>query len=429
MSQLQSSISKSAWDFWQMKTARTWTDIKDTFQSVGYAELDEDHLNLIDLVLELNTMIDELHESSFSLDFIYRIAEVCDRLQQRLVEHFEREEGILQELNYPNLQVHHEQHQKILRELETLIEDLTEGKFAVNLDFKNQILEWTQEHLYNTDNEIFNPKNIAMFLFQCNSAPSLKKWLPKLGIQKLDLAHLEITSFLMELLHHKKGRLSHIHHLMSSCFMVEEFFLKKYLPESPIVAHTKKHAELLSITKNDSTDLPLEKIYQLWLSHLLIRDKIDFDVELWWEGDFFNFMKSKTPSKNTPHESSFLKVAEHLQDLSLLLEHMVNLGKNESVLEDYLLEYKKTQLELTQSWETLFENEKGMLLEHDSQRLEPHLEEHQDFLDKAEHLILMIESHQFALASYHQNEWINQWCKHHLIRDELDFLSAEAQLL
>lgn len=149
---------------WQMMTARTWTDLEEVYKSVGIKDLDEEHLNLVDLVLELNGMIDQLQRESFGLDFIYQIAEVCDRLYQRAQEHFENEEAVLEELQVENREVHHEEHQKILSGLETLICDLTEGKFAVNLDFKNEILEWTVLHMYESDFEIFTPKVIAYYL-------------------------------------------------------------------------------------------------------------------------------------------------------------------------------------------------------------------------------------------------------------------------
>lgn len=412
-------FSKASWDEWQLKTARTWHDLEDTYQTVYHQELDKEHLVLVDLVLELNTMIDKLKEASFSLDFIYQIAEICDRLYQRLGEHFELEESVMEELEIENRQVHHEQHQKILHELEVLLTDLNEGKFAVNLEFKNQILVWTLEHMLETDYQSFTPRHIAFFMFQCKEFKQLEHWIPKTGIE-FDENIRQITKFLMTMYHFKKGSSDELARLMERCFVKEERILLNYLPKSVFALHVRKHREILSIVQS-GPKMNIEKVYQLWLSHLMMRDREDYKVEHWLHHDLVGFMEHKPPAIIREIEELSLELSKDIQRMGELIQLMIDLHKNTSDMKQMIEEFKKLVLDAKQKLSKSVELEVPLLKNLDSSKLSMQEQDHQELTEKWDLLVLLIESHQLALANYHFVDLQKIWCLHRCFKDAADY--------
>lgn len=412
-------FTKSSWDEWQLKTARTWRDLEDTYQSVYHQELDKEHLVLIDLVLELNTMIDKLKESSFSLDFIYQIAELCERLHQRLSEHFELEETVLEELELENRQVHHEQHQKILHELEVLSTDLSEGKFAVNLEFKNQILVWTMEHMLETDYESFTPRKIAYFMFNCKDFERLSHWIPQAGLG-FDEDIKKVTHYLMSMHHLKKGDAQTLSRMMEVCFIKEERLLLKYLSKSIVLLHVRKHREMLAIVQAGEK-INVEKVYQLWLSHLMMRDREDFKVEHWINRDLSGFMEQKASPLPSPlHEESF-ELTKSIQQLGEHLQLMIDLNKNIDEMKQLVSKFKQTISHANDILIKMYKMEDKMQQGMDASDKILHQQEHQDIEEKFDLLLLLIDSNQLALANYHYNDLQRIWCLHRCFKDIDDY--------
>ena len=417
-------ISKSAWDHWQMMTARTWADLEGLYRSVGNKELDEEHLNLIDLVLELNRMIDQIQKETFCIDFIYQIAEVCDRLYQRAQEHFEREELLLKDFHRDSSEVHHEEHQKILSELEGLICDLTEGKFAINLDFKNQISVWTIEHMYVSDYEVFTPKNLAMYLYKCKDISQVEKWLPETEIREIDQYHLDITQSLLNIFHHKKDEWVNLREAMTNCFLIEETILKKYIDKANVLVHTKKHNDLLTLVNSQNSKSSLERIYQLWLSHLIMKDADHFDLTHWLKGDIELFFEKKVPSLGPEFKRFEEKIPSLMTRVNVSLKKMVDLGSDIEKMGDYLNEYKSILDVFGSIWTELFKKEEEHLSKLSQESQERHRAEHDMLYGEIEHLVLLLESNQMALVSVRQKEWQEKWVRHRLFVDVTDYVEG-----
>ncbi|HHH40140.1 MAG TPA: bacteriohemerythrin [Sedimenticola sp.] len=118
---------------------------KDSY-SVGIQVLDDDHKKLIDLL------------NKFQLAYDYHTGEEFERQAlDALVEytryHFEREEKIMEENGYPDLEAHRAQHRAMIAEVEKFIEEYkNQGHNALD-GVANYLKGWLIHHINGTDKQ------------------------------------------------------------------------------------------------------------------------------------------------------------------------------------------------------------------------------------------------------------------------------------
>lgn len=111
--------------------------------SVGVRSLDEDHRQLFESV---NGLIDEIGHGSRGA----AIQEALDLILEDIVEHFDREEALLEKVGFPELQEHQADHYLLLR---TVLRFKTELKYD-RLDTAAAarfLVAWVREHLVKQD--------------------------------------------------------------------------------------------------------------------------------------------------------------------------------------------------------------------------------------------------------------------------------------
>jgi len=116
-----------------------WTDA----YAVGVEEFDEDHQHLIEIA---NRIIAAAEAGSVFQD----VRDAIDELIEEAVVHFEHEERIMNDVDYPALPEHQESHNKLIR---TYIKYRAELKFSrlVPEEVAGFIIDWLMIHVKTED--------------------------------------------------------------------------------------------------------------------------------------------------------------------------------------------------------------------------------------------------------------------------------------
>jgi hemerythrin-like metal-binding protein len=114
--------------------------------SVGVKSLDDDHRKLLNLINHLQTAVHYQTGEIFE-------KEALDEVVAYTKYHFEREEKILEEANYPDLEAHKALHIKMIAKVdEFLLEYEKRGHEALE-DVAQYLKDWLVNHINGTDQE------------------------------------------------------------------------------------------------------------------------------------------------------------------------------------------------------------------------------------------------------------------------------------
>ncbi|NQV82299.1 MAG: hemerythrin family protein [Rhodospirillales bacterium] len=118
-----------------------WTDKYE----VGVESLDADHI----IIFSLINYIDEAIRLDASQKTIHRMLRVLILLA---VEHFQREEILMNKNAYPDTKAHTAEHHKIVKKLQSLIEAYEKSPTAnVSGEIINVLAAWMNGHVMETD--------------------------------------------------------------------------------------------------------------------------------------------------------------------------------------------------------------------------------------------------------------------------------------
>lgn len=118
---------------------------KDSY-SVGVKVLDEDHKKLIDLLNQFQIAYDYHTGDEFE-------HQALDALVDYTRYHFEREEKIMEENDYPDLEAHRAQHRAMIAEVEKFINEYKEKGHNALEGVSNYLKGWLIHHINGTDKQ------------------------------------------------------------------------------------------------------------------------------------------------------------------------------------------------------------------------------------------------------------------------------------
>ncbi|MCX7881795.1 MAG: bacteriohemerythrin [Brevinematales bacterium] len=128
----------------------------DESMSVGVAEFDAHHRKLVDLV---NTLFDAMKTGKGK--------EVMGKVLEELVAysryHFEAEEKLMRNYEYPAYITHRGEHEHLVEEVLALSQKFQAGDIFLSLDILNFLKEWLSKHILQSDmayKEFFKQKGI-----------------------------------------------------------------------------------------------------------------------------------------------------------------------------------------------------------------------------------------------------------------------------
>ena len=134
--------------------------IWDESLAVGHEVIDSQHKQLFGLATQLETLFESFSETDYDYDEIIRI---IVKLHLYTIYHFETEEKILEEINFPGLILHKKEHQAFIGFLERIKPNQIEtDRYQTLLDLLAFVVNWIMSHVKGTDSTYIEylPKQI-----------------------------------------------------------------------------------------------------------------------------------------------------------------------------------------------------------------------------------------------------------------------------
>ncbi|MEJ2591997.1 MAG: bacteriohemerythrin [Candidatus Thiodiazotropha sp.] len=127
-----------------MKVFLEWLD--DWF--LGVEEIDRQHVNLAVL---LNRIADSLAVTTAHAGTGEESMPLVLTLQEETRRHFNDEEAVMREHDYPDLTEHHREHIMLLAELQAFIREIEAGRRQFDLDTLTALKHWLINHVIDSD--------------------------------------------------------------------------------------------------------------------------------------------------------------------------------------------------------------------------------------------------------------------------------------
>jgi len=135
--------------------AKRYLKWKDEY-SVGVEAMDNDHKKLINLINQLQTSVDYYTGKEFE-------EKALDELVDYTKTHFKREETLLEENAYDDLDAHKLQHKAFIEKIELAVEQYKNNADVTIIDTLKFLREWLINHINGTDKQyskVLNAKGI-----------------------------------------------------------------------------------------------------------------------------------------------------------------------------------------------------------------------------------------------------------------------------
>lgn len=113
--------------------------------SVGHNTIDGQHKKLVDMLNEANDILDSVKDNQQAFN---SISHLLNELVEYSVYHFDAEEKIMQDYNYPGYPEHKEEHEKFKAKIgEILKEDFTVDTFNKTNELLKFLFKWLINHI------------------------------------------------------------------------------------------------------------------------------------------------------------------------------------------------------------------------------------------------------------------------------------------
>ncbi len=112
--------------------------------SVGFDEIDNQHIHLVDLINQFYNAFCEGKANEF-LDTVYKeIILYTDY-------HFASEEKYMKQYNYPDLEAHKVLHTGFIDKINDMLSEYKSGKLTISYELMNFLRDWLLNHINGTD--------------------------------------------------------------------------------------------------------------------------------------------------------------------------------------------------------------------------------------------------------------------------------------
>ncbi len=114
--------------------------------SVGIKAMDNDHKKLLNLINQLQTAVDYYTGKEFE-------QKALDELVDYTKTHFKREENLLKENDYADIEAHKKQHENFINKINESVEQYKNSADATIIDTLEFLKVWLIKHINGTDKE------------------------------------------------------------------------------------------------------------------------------------------------------------------------------------------------------------------------------------------------------------------------------------
>ena len=115
--------------------------------SVGSPLIDQDHKELV-------TLVNELHQAVQDGKSDETLGSILQALFTYTQEHFQREELLMEHINYADIEAHLDQHQKLIDQVVVLQDAFKRGDVEVATSTAELLRYWLTHHIMRTDKKL-----------------------------------------------------------------------------------------------------------------------------------------------------------------------------------------------------------------------------------------------------------------------------------
>lgn len=115
--------------------------------SVGNSLIDQDHKELVNLVNELHQAVQDGKGSD-------TLGSILQALFTYTHEHFQREELLMEHINYADMAAHLDQHKKLIEQVVVLQDAFERGRVEVANNTAELLRYWLTHHIMRTDRKL-----------------------------------------------------------------------------------------------------------------------------------------------------------------------------------------------------------------------------------------------------------------------------------
>jgi hemerythrin len=116
---------------------------------IGIESIDNQHRELVNRLDQLLTSVEEGKGHD-------EVIKTLDFLEEYVIKHFDEEEKIQKEINYPLFDIQHTQHEEFKKELKEFRKTFeTQGTTpALVLNIQDKLIDWFKNHIINLDKDL-----------------------------------------------------------------------------------------------------------------------------------------------------------------------------------------------------------------------------------------------------------------------------------
>ena len=118
---------------------------------LGFERLDDQHLSLAQTLNTLHRFL--VHDDNRKPLDREQLCRQLDGLLEMTRGHFQDEESLMQDHDYPGLQAHHREHALLLAELQECIREIEAGRKPFTLATLTALKHWQIDHVINSGAE------------------------------------------------------------------------------------------------------------------------------------------------------------------------------------------------------------------------------------------------------------------------------------
>ncbi len=133
------------------KSSGTQGGIHCLVREVGVSQFNKAHLKLASNAVEFHQIVEELSEREPTPEDWKHIDAVFSRIMRIVTSHFEEEEAVMREHNYPDYENHKKKHDNFVEELLKIKMQINGRNIKFKKKLSTMLWDWLYQHINETD--------------------------------------------------------------------------------------------------------------------------------------------------------------------------------------------------------------------------------------------------------------------------------------
>lgn len=117
---------------------------------LGIPEIDDQHENIFSMLAKIDTVGNDLY-TPLDDEEVDDLLDILYDTRDQLMHHFDREEALMEEVEYPDIEEQQDAHAKFIVDLGRMEGELMNGSAMPPIKIRNFLHEWCREHIDSMD--------------------------------------------------------------------------------------------------------------------------------------------------------------------------------------------------------------------------------------------------------------------------------------